>query len=347
MIKLLKKPGYLFDLYFIFYVKFNYAEYVATLPEEERSETKLKNLNFTLASFGEIPDELYLFFHALKSDLTFFSKNYSWFHCDLFTTKFNFNLFINQFRNTKTIIRKLLEYYFENLTEDEMNEYLNSNDKLFACIKASAYSYDEKSHLYEFFLDPDSYIQCLIEQLSEKERFLSQYYEKNYQKIFDVFNETTLDSLSQQVAELKDLSFLLQEGQTLYLSYSLLDKYLLKLYQLEDGAIYLLGIDYHLLLDIKKEQQRMVRLDSFGMALGEENRIMILQYLLEHGEASRKDFEKMFNFSGSTVYHHISILLKAGLLQTRNEGKTILYSLNHIYFDMAIDTLRKYATKRS
>ena len=89
----------------------------------------------------------------------------------------------------------------------------------------------------------------------------------------------------------------------------------------------------------------MVKLDEFGSALGEESRVRMLDFMLERKEITCKDLERTFNFSGSTAYHHLTILLRYGVVKTRNEGKTVLYSVNQTHFDAVVKVLKKYTTE--
>ena len=177
-----------------------------------------------------------------------------------------------------------------------------------------------------------------------KEIMLSQYYEKNYQKILEVFNQTTFEILNENMKGLRDLSFLKKNNQPLYVSYCLLTKFTINFCGIEEGAVYLLGYDYLSVIDVARNRKDVNLLD-LGNALCEESRVKILQLLLEREEVTCKDLEKIFSFSGSTAYHHITMMMRIGLVKTRNEGKTILYSLNRKYFDAVIGVLSKFSNK--
>ena len=69
--------------------------------------------------------------------------------------------------------------------------------------------------------------------------------------------------------------------------------------------------------------------------------------LLEKPEITCKELERVFSFSGSTAYHHLSILTKSGALKLRNEGKIIYYSLNRLFFDSMIDLLKAFSNQAS
>ena len=95
-----------------------------------------------------------------------------------------------------------------------------------------------------------------------------------------------------------------------------------------------------------KEKGREPDLCSLGTALCEESRIKILKFLLEREEVTCKDLEKEFSFSGSTAYHHINIMAKSGLVKTRNESKTILYSINAKYIRNIIGVFNNFLKKK-
>ena len=121
--------------------------------------------------------------------------------------------------------------------------------------------------------------------------------------------------------------------------------YCINLFFIPEGALYILGYDYLSVLDFVKEQNKDVDLQGLGNALCEESRVKILLLLLEQKEVTCKDLERLFSFSGSTAYHHMTMMVRIGLIKTRNEGKTIFYSLNRKYFDTIIGILSKFSNK--
>ena len=195
-----------------------------------------------------------------------------------------------------------------------------------------------------FFHDTEHHIQTLYYELMTKEFMLSQYYEKNYQKILDVYDQTTFETLSDYMKGLMDLSYIKKNNKTLFVSFCLLLKFSIDFFGIDEGAVFLLGCDYQSVIDFAKNRKDLSLLD-FGNAFCEESRVKILELLLERSEVTCKDLEKIFSFSGSTAYHHITMMTKIGVVKTRNEGKTILYSLNRKYFDAIIDVLSKYSSK--
>lgn len=62
-------------------------------------------------------------------------------------------------------------------------------------------------------------------------------------------------------------------------------------------------------------------------AMGDENRLTILS-LLKTGERCACRIQEALNISQPTLSHHMHILLDAGLVSARKEGKWIYYSLS-------------------
>ena len=118
----------------------------------------------------------------------------------------------------------------------------------------------------------------------------------------------------------------------------------MQLFFITDGAVYLLGYDYDSVISAIVNAEKTYPLEDLCAALGDVSRIQILKLLLERKEIMCKDLEKIFNFSGSTSYHHITLLFKIGAVKVRNEGKKIYYSLNRKYFDMLRAQLKVFAS---
>ena len=172
---------------------------------------------------------------------------------------------------------------------------------------------------------------------------LSAYYKENYETILEAHNKTTFEVLCENLKDISDLSFLRDEEQSLFTSFCLLNKYLMIISFVNEGVIYLLGCDYVSIISELVKAQKTQPLEDLCSALSETSRIQILKLLLDRNEVTCKDLEKAFNFSGSTAYHHITILTKIGAVKVRNEGKTIYYSLNRKYFDIMREQLKMFS----
>ncbi|MBQ9162096.1 MAG: helix-turn-helix transcriptional regulator [Clostridia bacterium] len=341
-IKVLKEPGFICDLNYLFYAKFNTQLCVDELADETKKEAYKKYLKEMLQHFGDISDDLYVFYHAIKNDHCFITTFYVNPYKDHFATDFNFNFFKNLLSDTDGMLRNLIRFYLYDLSQESLEECFSSTEKLFAYIKASKYSGEEKSKLYEFFIDPTPYFQTLQYELMQKEILLSAYYKDNYETILEAHNSTTFETLCESVKDIHNLSFL-QKTDVLYTSFCLLNKFCMNLFFATDSVVYLLGFDYVSIISALVKTEKKQPLDVICSALSETSRVQILNLLLERKEVTCKDLEKHFNFSGSTAYHHISLLTKAGAVKVRNEGKTIYYSIDRKYFNMLREQLKAYS----
>ncbi|MBQ7335755.1 MAG: helix-turn-helix transcriptional regulator [Clostridia bacterium] len=327
---------------FIFFLKFNMDLYIREIPEDEKKEERIQYYNDALRQFGEIPDELYLFFHANEGGLAFLPQAYFYPYQEQFATTFDFSFMLKELSDHGRMIRNLLRFYFSELNDEEIERCVAERDAVFSQIKRSNYSQEEKGYLYEFFIDPATYIQTLHHELMKKEVLLNEYYKENYQKILDVYSQTTYELLCKYSDNNHEIQVPKNEDE-LYVSYCILNKYHYRFCAINDGYFYLLGYEFLATLEFASMLSSTFDIENFGQALAEETRVKILLYLLEEKETTCKTLERILDSTGSTIYHHVIILLRAGLLKTRNDQKTILYSINRSCFDTAIEVFKKFS----
>lgn len=343
-IQLLKEPGYIYDLNFIFCLKFNKELYISSFKDDVK-EVISKHYRGVSALFNDIPDDLYVFFHAIETGYAFFPSCYFNPYKNYFPTTYNFNFLQKELSDHNKLIHNLIKFYFPEINDETVEECASSLNQVFSLIKDSKYSDGEKNKLYEFFIDPTRYIQLLQYELMRKEFLLSHYYQENYQKIIDIYNKITYESLRDQLGFFQEIHSEKTE-ESMYVSFCLLNKFCIAVWFLEDAFLSLLGGDYTTVLEATKGIDHEPDLYEFGTTIGEESRVKILNFLTERDEVTCKDLEKEFSFSGSTAYHHITIMAKTGLVKTRGVGKTIFYSLNKRYVTNMIHVLNKLLSKK-
>ena len=337
--KLLKQPGYIYDLNFIFFFKFNTELCVEFIPDNDQKDTTVAELHKMMADFGDIPEDLYVFFHAIETGRSFLPFFYFGPYKNEFVDNYSLDFLQDKLTDTDKLVRRIIKFYFYQLDDEETELCANSTEKIFSIIKGSAYSDEEKIKLYEFFINPSRYIQLLRSELTKKDILLTEYYKKNYQNALDVYDKTTDASLCEQIKN-PNLDSFRGDGE-LYVSYCLLNFLCVCCFSIPQGAIALLG--YRYLENYSEENAATVpSLCTFGNALCEESRVKILKFIIERGEVTCKDLERNFSISGSTAYHHITVMTKARLIKTRNEGKTILYSLNKKFVAEIINALNVF-----
>src|SRR5450432_3794826 len=80
-------------------------------------------------------------------------------------------------------------------------------------------------------------------------------------------------------------------------------------------------------------------------ALGDPTRFRMVQQISEAGELSCGAVAERFDVSQPTVSHHLKILLQAGLLVQRSEGKHHFTSVDHALLAALLSELPKRLSK--
>lgn len=80
-----------------------------------------------------------------------------------------------------------------------------------------------------------------------------------------------------------------------------------------------MGICAYIMLDDKVK---------FFKALGDETRLTIISYLLEHSYFAC-DFSSLTKKDQTTVSKHLKVLVEAGILKCEKQGRNIIYSIKN------------------
>lgn len=345
-LKFSKEPGYIYDLLFLFTYKF-YKDYCLTnFINYNKSAEDTAYFNNVLSDFEPIPDDLLPFFYIMENGECFITKFYYVPYKEDFTTTYNLAKVQTAITDYDQVISNLIRFYFMDIDSKSLSECKSSLVSIGRLIKESKYNDTVKSSLFAFFIDPVPTIQKLAYELMSKEFQLSQQYEKNYQKISEVQNQIDIEDLSKKLKCCKNTQVNLYGFDDIYISICIFNKNCIRSFYYDDKAVLLLGIDYGDTLEFILTQNRLPELDEFGNAIAEKNRVEILEFMFCKGEITIKDVEQELCFTGTNAYYHLSLMLRANLIKTRNQGRTVLYSVNNQYFDVVCDMLSKYSNKK-
>ena len=339
-LRLIKNPGYVYDLIFLFYYKYN----MDLLPEKfEATEEEMKYFSEELKVFEPISDDLYIFFRLTSSKRCFFTVNYFHNYAKVFTTEYDLAFLQKEINDHASFIRNVVNHYFEELDGDELNECLKSNKYLFDYIKKSDYDDKLKSKLYEFFIDPESYIHSLQYELMAKDIQLSSYYERNYSKILDLYNELNCELLEEKFSFLGHNIGDKTNRSNICLSFCLLNKNLVQFSYQPHATLYLIGIDYHSSIEHLRKKRIDLIPEQFGAALSDANRVKMLDVIFQKGECTCKELEVALGLPASTAYHHVSTLERCGVVKARYVKKSMFYSIDRKYFSAIIEYFKKFS----
>lgn len=299
--------------------------------------------NTLLNDFPPISNELLLFFHLTEDKKTFMTKFFFEPYKEQFASEsYNISVVQEALSDHDSVLENLLKFYFKDMDESALLECKTSISAINKLIKESDYSGDIKSALYSFFIDPSPIIRRLSYELMEKEFALTQRYD-NYAKRLSALKENfDFELLCEGLKNGQQQKVDLTCFENIYISFCILNKNCIKSLFCENAAIAILGFDYIEQIDYLFIQNKLPELDVFGNAVSETNRIHVLNLILERGEITIKDLEQEFGLTGTNAYYHLSLMIKAGMLKTRNRGRTVLYSINKNYFQVLCDMLGKY-----
>ncbi len=93
------------------------------------------------------------------------------------------------------------------------------------------------------------------------------------------------------------------------------------------------------------EQEIQLLHERVCYALGDPTRILML-YLLNEGERCVSDLTRITGLPQSTVSRHLRVLRERGLVKTRRQGASILYSLMDARIIEALDILRQVLVRQ-
>lgn len=262
-----------------------------------------------------------------------------------FSIDFDFNFVLHELADHNKLINNILAFYFPEMDEENILKCRNSIANISHRIDNSKYDESIKRKLYSLLVNPELTIQKLSYELMSKELVLSQYYEKNYSKIIQMQSEFDFDKLAEGIKDYRDIEFLKEESNKIFISSCLLNKDCICLFVKSENATILLGYDYLDSLKSLHSEKHNLSLKEFGDVITEQNRVDILDLLVERKEITIKDLEKLLDFSGSTAYYHITMMMRYNIVKSRNQGRTVFYSLNEEYFESIIQVLSKYLKK--
>jgi len=341
-LKYVREPGYIYDLFFVYALHFNRDTLLNDIINHNNATAEKQYFTSVLELFEPIPEELYLFFHMKDRSRTFMTRYYFYAYESELFCNFGFLTVMNALGNYEQVKRNLLQFYFSNLDDNSINECINSLHAV--CMEIASSEYDEKlkCSLFAFFTDPTSVMLKLLHSLQTAEIKLSQYYEKNYQKLLNAQSTIDADTFDNRLKELGNYQVDFSNCKKVYYSICIVLKNCIRsLYDL-DVIHLLVGWDYESRLEYLIAQTHSFQLDVLGTALSEPNRVELFKMMYACGEITVKDIEQTMKISGTNAYYHLMLMLKANIVQTRNKGRTVHYSINKNQMDVISKFFSQY-----
>lgn len=342
-IKFIKNPGYVFDLFFLFTLYFNKEYCLTNFINYSKSNQDTTYFNKLLDDFPPISNELILFFYLTDDKKNFMSKFYFEPYKENFLNEsYTLSFVQDRLADIEKVKENILKCYFSDISKSDLLECKTSISAVNRLIKGSNYNGEIKSALYSFFIDPVPIIRRLSYELMEKDFALKQLYDNNHKNVIEAQDNLDYESLCNGLRNIRNQNMEIDCFEDVCISFCVCNKNLIKLCFCANTVFILLGCDYIDCIHFLAIQNKLPELEVFGNAISEPNRIGILDLIMRKSEITIKDLEQEFGFTGTNAYYHLSLMIKAGMLKTRNRGRTVLYSINKKYFQALCDVLKKY-----
>lgn len=344
--KYLKEPGYISDLIFLFCIYFNKKHIMNTFVNYDKAKEDITFYNEIYNKIGLVPAKLALFFHFKIDTGCLISKYYLCKQADIFLEDepVTVKRFTELFQDTKRMTEAVNKFYFPQAEQEKMEQM--SLQEIAQMLETMDYSNDLKYQILNYYIRPEDTIQLLIDTMRDMEPIVQEYYAKYEDTLQQMVEEFDIYQTVENLNRFPAKSYSIELFEPIYYSVSVLDKVCVKFMYLKTDIIILLGWDYPQFLDFLLHQSEEIELDLFGKILSEENRIKILDMLLERVEVTKTEVSKALGISMTATHYHMDMMVQARMLTVRNEGRTMYHSLNRKYFAQAIEMLMKYSIKK-
>ncbi|MBE6952624.1 MAG: winged helix-turn-helix transcriptional regulator [Ruminococcaceae bacterium] len=344
-VRFLKDPGFLYDLFFLFVLRFNKETCLKNYVNRNTSEEDLTYYKNLAEEASEVSDGLLPFFYLRKDNLCFMTMYY---FRDLVSKDIEscgFDTVQKELKKPEQIVTQMMRFYFPELSDKQLAACRESFVEISRMIHKSVYPAEVKSSLYSFFLYPEQSVQQLAYDMLAVKQTLSQRYERNYEKVLELYQQFDYEKVTSVLASTTNQTFDFTEFAEICVSFCQCNKNCLKLYTSTTVPVLILGKDYKAILTELQSQNERPELDLLGTILSERNRIELLDMMAKKGEVTIRDIESELNIVGTNAYYHLSMMLRVGMVKTRNRGRTLLYSLSGEYFTSVSNALLQYANK--
>ena len=196
-------------------------------------------------------------------------------------------------------------------------------------VKKSNISADLKSSFYSFLIDPI----CAIELLCKDVKFIynqvSSLYNLKFTKNTLVLKKEVQEFVYNYREEIRDT--------VIYYSYSLVFKDKMFYYNFGSIVVIIMGCNYR-----KSNSCDKIDLTVIGNVLSDKNRLKILDILMQNDICNINDINNIMNINNTTLFYHLSLMLKSRIIRRENKGKTVYYSVDKQFVKSILMYLKRY-----
>ena len=325
-----KNLGLLFDACHVITCKTAKRESWVNLFTRDGSDTKeIQEMDAILARFEDVDPKLLIFGNRIRKKGSMLA-NVLLEYADATLGNWEIEDFLDYILDQERMKKAITYFYFETDSVDSIYKLIMENEEL---------STELKSFLYEFYLFTELYLNLLKNQLNKIIVILQKYYSEKFE-LYTKSQETFDYSLLKQPGSPFAKNQKWDHGlRTCYISFSLLNKYLIVRGKVNNLGWIVVGFDFF--STFGEVSELPVNVAGFGNALGDKLRVGIVDELVKNGEMTLADMAKALGVVNTIAIYHLDILKRENLIFHRNQGRKVLYCLNQRQVDKALAAIKK------
>ena len=330
-----QEPGLYSDVIFSHTLHFNIdlLDKLENFINPKKRAADMRFFRDCLSRFTAPSDELCPFFEVMNNRSFAFSILYD--HM-IRTQNFSVDAIRTCLPDVPTMVQKILQFYLPERADNDLCTLKNGLLEL-------PVSPLVKFHLMAMAIDPAPYYDALFASLAKREDEMHAFYKASRSQIDAIKKTVKPGDISEYLDKCQGVE---PENLPADMSFSimLVGKNAVR-YVAGDTPFIILGSDYPARMAMLIGESIQPDIVKIGKALSEEKRVMILRLLLAESEITAQQLLRRLELSMTATHYHLEMLMQAGMLLARNEGRTIYYSLNREFFDRAPIVFDKFNSK--
>jgi DNA-binding transcriptional ArsR family regulator len=344
-LKYTKNPGYIYDLMFVFILRFNKETWFKRFINLDKGNEDISFYTGVLDRFPKSSDELLFFFYLMEDKAVFLTQYYLNNYADNFDQSYDFKFLCDKLSDVEILKENIIRCYF-NANDNDMKEI---NELPLSIISMKIYQMDLsdkiKQLLIMFFINPEYFSKKLVVELAAAESVLDRYYKDNYATIIDIGNKMDFEKAIDTINERDNLSIDIRDLKCEYYSCCIISVNIFKKMYSMGNLTFIIGKNGLEFCQYLNKQNSNIELDKFGKIFSEPNRIKILKILTENEELYTSKIAQRLSLTVSAICYHLEMMVEVKMLFSRSEGRTVFFRINDNYFKSVVKEISKIVEK--
>lgn len=283
-----------------------------------------------LVELKEVPDAIKLFFYKGDKETTIIQQLVDERIEELLDVKGLKNV-IKNFSDSKFIVERVLDFYFDDETKryDKKDyDFVRAVNEL---ILKSSYPNDVKNCLYCFFIEPEKVFYEVISVLKQLYHQVKTIYKNCTETVLKIEQKLNVDELFKKLN-------IVNHSDKIILAPCIINSEYLNVINNKNVTVLIMGEEF----EKNFEKTEYDILSDFASVFSEVNRIRILNVLYRNKEMTIQEIKDTLKITATNAYYHLSLMLNACVIKTRNQGRTIIYSINKTGINEMCNKISKY-----